>query len=85
MKVPKKLKTAYYAPGFRNSEIYEAASENYRAKLEELQAKYAYLIRPGVVVHANVAHDDDCAALHGGPGCTCDPEVSLEVDGVLYR
>lgn len=85
MKLPKNLKTLVVAPGFRNSEIYEAASQNYQAKLQALQIKYQHLLKPGSVVDVNVQHDDWCAALCGRPGCTCDPDVSLVIDGKTHR
>ena len=56
------------APGFRNSEIYEAASQNYMGKIQALQEKYAHLIVPRTVIEGIVAHDDHCASQNGGPG-----------------
>jgi hypothetical protein len=85
MNVPKKYKAAIVAPGFRNDEIYEAASQNYMRKINAIEEKYALQIPRGSHIDAHVKHDDWCRALNGGVGCNCNPDVSITVNGVTYK
>lgn len=85
MKIPKDYKSLVIAPGFRNSEIYEAASENYMKKIDAIKGKYKDRIGPGSHIDAHVQHDGWCRALNGGVGCNCNPDVYITVSGVTYK